>query len=409
LIFSGDELLRGDTLNTNQVYLTGRLVDLGLLVTHALCVTDDLSVMCRAIDDSLARKPALLVLSGGLGPTEDDLTREAVAASLGLSLEQHQGLLDAIRERFDSRGLHMSETNKKQALLPAGATPLPFSGTAPGFALQHDHTMLVALPGVPWELKDMWEHQAEPLVRTHTKATPYEVRRLRTFGLGESTVAQNLAEIDWHDPEATIGTRADLDGITLILRGIASPGGIHKLDALQDRITALLGDHVYSMSGETLSTAVGGLLRATGLTVAAAESCTGGLLGKLLTDVSGSSSYFLGGVIAYDNQVKSGVLGVPDEVLAARGAVSNEAAAAMAQGVCRLTGASCGLSTTGIAGPDGGSDDKPVGLVYLGCAVEDTTVTKRLNLFGGRDQIRGRAAFSALDLLRRRLQERVST
>ena len=403
LLFSGDELLRGDTLNTNQLYLAAKLVDLGLLVTHSLCVADDLTMMREAIQDSLARQPAVLVLSGGLGPTEDDLTREAVATTLGLPLELHQDILEAIRARFTSRGHKMSDTNTKQALLPQGAQILPFSGTAPGFSLKTGPTMLIALPGVPWELKDMWETHAEPLVRDHAGGAAYEVRRLRTSGLGESLLAQTLAEIDWRGSSVSLGTRADLDGITIILRSEASPEGIRKLDALQEHIAALLGDRIYSLQNESLPEVIGLLLRDSGLTIGVAESCTGGLLGKLLTDVSGSSEYFLGGVTAYHNQVKSAVLGVPEDLLATRGAVSEEVAAAMAEGVCRATGADCGLSTTGIAGPDGGSDDKPVGLVYVGCTIGDETTVERLHLFGGRDQVRGRAAFCALDLLRRRL------
>ena len=179
MIFSGDELLRGDVLNTNQAYLGERLLDLGFLVTHALCVADDLPALIAAIRDSLARRPAVLVLSGGLGPTEDDLTREAVAAALDLPLEHHEDLLDAIRARFASRGCVMSDTNRKQALLPAAPTVLPFSGTAPGFALEHDGTLLVALPGVPWELKEMWENQVEPLLHAGSDADAAAGRRSR--------------------------------------------------------------------------------------------------------------------------------------------------------------------------------------------------------------------------------------
>ena len=174
MIFSGDELLRGDTLNTNQAYLGERLLDLGFLVTHALCVADDLAAMTTAIRDSLARRPAVLVLSGGLGPTEDDLTREAVAAALDLPLELQDDLLAAISARFATRGLTMSDTNRKQAFLPRGATSLPVSGTAPGFTLNTGDTLLVALPGVPWELKDMWEKHVEPLLaaRRRRRAPP---------------------------------------------------------------------------------------------------------------------------------------------------------------------------------------------------------------------------------------------
>jgi len=409
MIFSGDELLRGDTLNTNQSYLGQRLLDLGIFATHALSVTDDLDAMVSAIRASLARRPAVLVLSGGLGPTEDDLTREAVAAALDRPLEHHEELFEAIRARFAARRLHMGESNRKQASIPQGASAIPLTGTAPGFYLWHEDTLVVALPGVPWELKQMWQETVEPVLRArregHVSASVeiQDVRRIRTFGIGESTLAEMLAEFDWHDREATLGTRANLDGVTVILRGRGSLEGKHKLDTIQDRVLAILGDRVYGTAGEELPEVAGRLLRAAGLTVATAESCTGGLVAKRITDVPGSSDYFLGGVTAYANRVKTEVLGVPADLLATVGAVSEEVAAAMAEGVCRLLGADCGLSTTGVAGPDGGSETKPVGLVYIGSVVKSVTQVERLLLPGQRDQVRERSAFAALDLLRRRL------
>ncbi len=414
MIFSGDELLRGDTLNTNQPYLGERLLELGIFATHALCVADDLQAMVAAIRDSVSRRPVILVLSGGLGPTEDDLTREAVAEALGRPLEHHEDLLEQIRARFASRGFIMGDSNRKQALIPQGATAIPLTGTAPGFHVQQGETLVVALPGVPWELKQMWETTVEPLLRlrsqTQASATTLSaqaVRRIRTFGIGESMLAELLSEFDWHDPEVTIGTRAHLDGVTVILRGNASPDGELKLQAVQDRVFALLGDRVYGMDGAGLTEIAGELLRSAGLTVAVAESCTGGLLGKRLTDVPGSSGYFLGGVTAYDNNVKTGVLGVPAALVAEHGAVSEEVAAAMAEGVARLLGADCALSTTGIAGPDGGTETKPVGLVYLGSVVRGVTKVEEIRVPGQREHIRERAAYAALDLLRRRLWQEV--
>lgn len=414
MIFSGDELLRGDTLNTNQTYLGERLLDLGIFATHALCVVDDLAAMVEAIRAALARRPAVLVLSGGLGPTEDDLTREAVAEALGRPLEHRDDLLAEIQARFASRGWTMGDSNRKQALIPHGASAIPLAGTAPGFHVRHGETLVVALPGVPWELKQMWENSVEPLLRAgkdagHTPGAPgnQAVKRIRTIGIGESMLAEMLGEFDWHDPLATIGTRANMDGVTIILRGQASAEGESRLDAVEREVLAILGERVYSASGEDLQVVVGGLLRAARLTVATAESCTGGLVSKHLTDVPGSSDYFLGGVTAYDNRVKTEVLGVPAEMLAAHGAVSPEVAVAMAEGACRLLGAACALSTTGVAGPGGGTETKPVGLVHIGCTMNGVTEVERLHLPGQREHIRERAAFSALDLLRRRLLQEV--
>lgn len=415
MIFSGDELLRGDTVNTNQLYLGERLLRLGIFATHALCVTDDLASMVTAIKDSLARRPVALVLSGGLGPTEDDLTREAAAEALGRPLEHHEDLLEQIRARFASRGFVMGDSNRKQALIPQGASAIPLTGTAPGFHVQHGETLVVALPGVPWELQEMWEGTVEPLLRARGAAQAsvsapdaQVVRRIRTFGIGESMLAEILAEFDWRDPEAAIGTRAHLDGVTVILRGKASREGERKLDAVQERIVSILGDRVYGMGADGLPEIAGNLLRAAGLTVAVAESCTGGLLGKRLTDIPGSSDYFLGGVMAYANRVKTDLLGVPDDLLAGRGAVSEEVAATMAEGARRLLGADCALSTTGVAGPGGGTETKPVGLVFIGSVVDGVTAVERLPWPGQREQVRERTAFAALDLLRRRLQRRGS-
>ncbi len=404
MIFTGDELLRGDAVNTNQAYLGQRLLDLGIFAAHALCVADQLPAIVTAIRESLSRRPTVLVLSGGLGPTEDDLTREATAEALHRPLEHHEDLLELIRERFASRGFTMGESNRKQASLPEGASPIPISGTAPGFTVQQGDTLVVALPGVPWELKEMWEGTVEPMLRARADTQDgHAVRRIRTFGIGESMAAEMLSELSWRGTDLEIGTRAQLDGLTVVLRGPATREGVQRLDALQQRICEILGDRVFGVDSDGLPEITGGLLRRSGLTVAVAESCTGGLLAKRVTDVPGSSAYFIGGVIAYENEVKTKVLGVPVPLLAEHGAVSEEVAEAMVEGVAKLLGTDCALSTTGIAGPEGGSEEKPVGLVFIGSVVRGETEVERLRLFGRRDQIRERAAMAAIDLLRRRL------
>jgi nicotinamide-nucleotide amidase len=404
MIFTGDELLRGDAVNTNQSYLGERLLDLGILATRALCVVDDRQAIVAAIRESLARRPLLLILSGGLGPTEDDLTREAAAEALDRPLQHHEDLLEEIRNRFAARGYEMGDSNRKQALLPRGASPIPISGTAPGFTVQHGETLVVALPGVPWELKEMWEGTVEPVLQAYSNAERgHAVRRIRTFGIGESMLAERLSAFEWRGSDVDIGTRANLDGLTVILRGTSSPEGVRKLDDTEARIRAILGERVFGRDSDGLPEVTGDLLRRARLTVAAAESCTGGLVAKRFTDVPGSSDYFIGGVTAYSNQVKIQVLAVPERLVAAYGAVSSEVAAAMAEGVANLLGTDCALSTTGVAGPEGGSKEKPVGLVFIGSVVRSVTQVERLRLFGRRDQIRERAALAALDLLRRRL------
>ncbi len=404
LIFTGDELLRGDIVNTNQAYLGEKLLDLGIFTTHALCVEDDRAAITAAIQASLQRRPSVVILSGGLGPTDDDLTREATAEALGLSLVHRQDLLDAIRTKFRDRGLVWSENNRKQASLPAGATAIPMKGTAPGYYLEAGTSLVVALPGVPRELKEMWAGTVEPLLRERRLgAAGFVVRRVRTFGLGESRAAQMLSGLEWRGEGMDIGTRASMDGLTIILRGVATPAGLELLDRTEAQVREILGDRVYGSDQDDLATVTGDLLRRTGLTVAAGESCTGGLVAKRLTDVSGSSDYFVGGVTAYSNKVKTALLGVDEALLAAKGAVSEEVAAAMAEGACTLFGTDCAVSTTGVAGPGGGTAEKPVGLVFVGCVLAGTTVVEDLHLPGTRDETRQRSAEAAMDLLRRRL------
>jgi nicotinamide-nucleotide amidase len=421
MIFTGDELLRGDIVNTNQSYLGEQLLRLGVFATRALSIADDLAAITQAIQDSLARRPLVLVLSGGLGPTDDDLTREATAAALGRPLVHHEELLEDIQRRFAQRGMKMVGSNRKQAALPEGATAIPASGTAPGFYLdaglaearggretgrgsEAGSTLVVALPGVPRELREMWVQVVDPLLRERVASdSGYVVRRLKTFGWPESLLAEKLKDLEWRGAAVDIGTRASIEGLMIILKALDAPEGRQALAATEARIREVMGDAVYGVEDDDLAAVTGSLLRKRGLTAACAESCTGGLLGKRLTDTPGSSDYFLGGVIAYSNKVKVAELGVDPGVLEARGAVSEEVAAAMAQGAAGRLGADCVLSTTGIAGPDGGTPEKPVGLVYVGCTINGHTTVERLMLWGRRAEVRERAAQAALSLLRRRL------
>src|SRR3990172_3194454 len=296
MIFTGDELLRGDAINTNQAFLGEKLLDLGIVAARALCIADDQAAIASAIRESLAREPLVLILSGGLGPTDDDLTREAVAEALGVPLELHRDLLEEIREKFASRGYIMGDSNRKQAFLPRGAAAIPIAGTAPGLSIQYGRTLIAALPGVPWEMEEMWTGTVEPLVRAladSVNGRSHVVRRIRTFGIGESSVADLLTEFEWRGSLVEIGTRAKLDGLWVILRGMDSPEGLSALEATQARVVELLGDRVLGVDCKGLPELVGDLIRNAGMTLAVAESCTGGLLGKRVTDVPGSSDYFL--------------------------------------------------------------------------------------------------------------------
>lgn len=414
LIFTGDELLRGDTVNTNQAFLGERLVELGFFPTHAVSVTDDRDAISAALVTALLRHPDVVILSGGLGPTEDDLTREAVADALSRPLVLHDPILAEIRERFRKLGINMGESNRKQALLPADAVAIPIVGTAPGFWLEESGTLIAALPGVPRELETMWRGTLSPMLAARLTTggeTGQEaaVRRLRLHGIGESTLADVLKDIPWRGEGVEIGTRAALDGITLVLRAQPNERARRRLAEVEELVRDVLGTKIYGTDDDTLSGVLGGLLRDRDLTIATAESCTGGLVAKRLTDHAGSSDYFVGGVVAYSDRLKTALLGVPPALIAQHGAVSEETARAMALGARENLRADCAIATTGIAGPGGGGADKPVGLVYVATALRDDIEVRSFNMFRTRDEIRERTAYAALDLFRRRLLDPLDT
>ncbi|GAB4244784.1 MAG: competence/damage-inducible protein A [Thermoleophilia bacterium] len=408
LIFTGDELLRGDTINTNQAFLGSRLLQAGVLCTRSVTLTDDAGDIASALVDALKRRPEVVILSGGLGPTPDDLTREAVAQALGRPLRHYEDLYRRIADVFASYNRPMAASNRKQASLPEGSHPIDFTGTAPGFWLEEGDTLIAALPGPPAELEHMWTGTLEPLLtkrlsrRSGDSDAPVAimVRKLLLYGIGESALAQILSELPWRGDRVDVGTRAGYSGIDLILRAPDDPGGRSALDEVETRVRTKLGHRVYGTGEDTLASVVGGLLRERGLTLTTAESCTGGLAGKLLTDVPGSSAYYLGGAVAYSNRLKTLLLGVPESLLAAHGAVSPETAASMALGAREQMESDCAVSVTGIAGPDGGTPEKPVGLVYVATAVGEDVKVRQLTLFRSREDIRQRAAHSALDQLR---------
>jgi nicotinamide-nucleotide amidase len=407
LIFTGDELLRGDIVNSNQAFLGEALLAQGLFVTHALSVADDEGLIAEAIRSALARSPQVLILSGGLGPTEDDLTREAVTRATGRPLVFRQGLMDAIDARFAALGIVPTPSNRKQAFLPDGAQEIDFSGTAPGFWFVENDVLVAALPGVPRELFQMWEETLEAVVAGHTRregeSAGVVVRRLRVSGMGESALADALRELPWHEGGLVMGTRAAIDGLTLVLRSDDTAEGHRRLEEAEARAREILGLKVFGQDDDDMAAVLGDLLLSRGLTVGTAESCTGGLVAKRLTDTPGSSRYFLGGVVTYSNELKSRLLGVDPAFFPSFGAVSEEVAVAMAEGARRTLGADCAIAVTGIAGPEGGTPQKPVGLVYIATAVRDRIEARGFTLFSTREEIRARSAHTALDLLRRRL------
>ena len=401
VLLTGSELLDGRVRDRNGATLTSSLASRGARVTHLLTVPDDAQRIVAALRFSLDQALALLVVSGGLGTTHDDLTTAAVAQAVGRDLAEDPQALAWVEERTRaicvSRGLEydlMISQARRQALLPAGSRPLAPAGAAPGFTLVVDGTMVVVLPGVPAELETMWGSVVDELERQGFFPSVH-TRTVRIFGAGELQVVPVVAAVA-HDL-VDVGVTAAAGEVTVCVRHADGEEAEAQAREMVDRLAQQLP--VFSTDARTIDELVADRLRALGATVSAAESCTGGLLSARLTALAGSSDYFVGSVVSYANEVKESLLHVPAATIAAEGAVSEEVALDMAAGVVGATGATFGLAITGIAGPAGGTDDKPVGLVYVAVAGPDLRRAFRYLFHGGREAVRIQAVTAALHLL----------
>jgi len=407
IIACGSEMLTPDRVDTNSLYLTGELNGIGVEVVAKCVIGDDRERMAGAIRRALSSSP-ILIISGGLGPTEDDVTREAVALALDRKLAYSSEIADALERRFAQANRKMAEINKRQAFVVEGATVLPNSrGTAPGQWIEESGAVLMLLPGPPHELQAMFERQCMP--RLKRIAPPLAIRTLclRVAGMAESDVDQLIAPVyrKYANPATTILAAAGEIQVHLRARCATAAEAEALLVEVGGPIDLLLGDRIYSRNGDPLEVVVGGLLRQHRATVAVAESCTGGMLGERITSVPGASGYFVGGLLAYSNAMKIELLGVSPETLDRFGAVSREAAEAMATGARRRTGASYAVSVTGLAGPEApsGPEKAPLGSVYVGVAdAAGMDVAHRIFL-GDRQRIRSFTTHFAMDILRRRL------
>jgi nicotinamide-nucleotide amidase len=406
----GTELTRGELINTNAAWLGGELTAIGFEVLEHAVVDDDAIHIVGALE-RLAAGTRVIVASGGLGPTTDDLTTHAVAAALGAKLVRDEASLEHIRRRLEKFGRTMTDSNAKQADFPEGADVLPnLIGTAPGFVVRLGECLAFFLPGVPREMKKMFEEQVVPRIRALAPNTLYQ-SHLRTFGLPESLVGEKLAGIEADFPGTTIGYRAHFPEIEVkVLARAASHGAARDIcERATAEVRARLTTYVYGEADDTFSGVVGRALRARGWTLAIAESCTGGLVGSLLTREPGASDFLLLDAVTYANSAKSRILGVDEDTIRWHGAVSPEVAAAMAQGAKRVSGADLAISLTGVAGPSGGSETKPVGTVYLAIARPDGTTDVRHRLFSGdRMHIQTLAAYAALQLVREQCATRAA-
>jgi nicotinamide-nucleotide amidase len=409
LVAIGDEIVGGLTTDTNSGFVAGELRAVGVRAVAGFAATDDEDAIVRALERAL-EEAELVVCTGGLGPTADDLTTACVARVAGRRLVLDAASLAAVEERFRGRGMEMPANNRKQAMVPAGCTVVPNpTGTAPGFivAVERGGTerFIASFPGVPREMRIMVRATLIPWVATRSPDRRFASRVFSTFGLAESRMDELLAGVVEPD-EARLAFRAAFPRVQARLTVSGAPGDDleGRLDALETRVRERLGHHLYAIGDEGMEETVGRLLRERGLTLAVAESCTGGLIGHRVTDVPGSSAYFLLGVASYSNEAKEEVLGVSAETLRRFGAVSTEAAEEMAQGVRRVAGADIGVSTTGIAGPGGGTPEKPVGTVCIAVAWEGGVWSRRYNVGErGREWIKGQTAQIALDRVRRHL------
>jgi nicotinamide-nucleotide amidase len=407
IIAVGSELLTPQHTDTNSLYLTEKLNSLGILVRFKTIVGDSKEDLGSVFRAALERSP-LIVLTGGLGPTEDDLTRDVVAKILERPLREVPEIRRRLEERFARMGRAMPGNNLRQAMVPEGADWLENrNGTAPGIWIEHKGNIVVLLPGPPRELEPLFDSACVPRLARVASGERIKTRVYKVVGLPESEVDQRIAPFyrAYQDPSTTILASLGTIEVHLRSRAATDQGAEARLAELGDKIELALGDHVYSTKGESLEEVVGMYLVLRQKTVAVAESCTGGLLAERLTRIAGSSNYFLGGIVCYANELKTRLAGVPADLIQTHGAVSKPVAQALAEGVRTRSGASIGVGITGIAGPTGGSNDKPVGLVFVGLADERGTQVRAFHFPGSRDRVRHWATQMALEMVRRRIRD----
>lgn len=406
IIAVGSELLTPSRVETNSLFVTEKLNETGIKVMRK-SVVGDREEEIRAVLEAALKESEIVILTGGLGPTNDDITREVVAKILGRELRLHSDIIDGLKARYGSAGLKMTENNRRQAMVPEGAEPLDNpNGTAPGLFLKEGKALVFLLPGPPRELKPMMVGTVMRLIRKHKQVSRQFHRRLKLASEAESRVDNLVGPIYTSYPKIETTILSSPGIIELLFLWVGEEDETvaqHQLEELSELIRDQLRDSVFTDQELSLPEVVGQELRKRGKTLASAESCTGGLVGKLLTDVPGSSDYYTGGVVCYSNRSKAELLGVNETTIERLGAVSEAVASQMATGICLRTGSDIGLSVTGVAGPGGGTPEKPVGLVFVGVCHGAEVGVKKLQFPGTREAIRLRASRVALDSVRRDL------
>ncbi|BCA53142.1 putative competence-damage inducible protein [Nitrospira sp. KM1] len=409
----GSELIVGGRSDSNSCFIVDQLGLLGIEARYKTIVGDDESDIATELR-SAAKRACIIVVTGGLGPTVDDLTREAVARATGRKLARRKEALDAVKSRLALWGRVPNAGQRRQGLVPTGATVIGNPvGSAPGFWMVWHRVILFVLPGVPREMEAMMKEGVVPVLQAYLQqrrrvSQPLSRQVFHIYGLAESEVDERLSGIVPHGAAIDLGLLAAPSGVLVSLTTNGKKNlSSSELNGYADELRLRLKDWIFAEGDHTMEEVVGRALTELDLTVAVAESCTGGLIGHRLTQVPGSSSYFERGVICYSNRAKVELLGVPADTIEQFGAVSSEVAAAMAQGICERSRASLGLSVTGIAGPGGATPNKPVGLVYIGLYEQNgNSVTKEYRFHGDRSVIKQRASQAALDMLRRWCKDR---
>ena len=402
IIAIGDELISGSGIDTNSSYLSQRLLEKGIIPRRHITVGDNIDEIAKVITDAV-NEAELVITTGGLGPTRDDLTRQALAKVMGVDLVEDARSAERIKEFFIKRSRQMSPSNLTQALKPAGTQTLDNDiGTAPGIAARYKGSDIYLLPGPPNEMKDVFEKRVFPQLPSCGAIIQ---KTLHTFGIGESVIGEKIADLMTNTENFKVGTAAK--GGQVSIRITAKADNLDEAkeiaEKLAKQIHTRLGNIIFGQDEQTLQGIIGDMLKRAGKTLATAESCTGGMLGEMITSIPGASEYFLGGVVSYSNAAKINLLTVPADLIKTHGAVSEPVAEAMAMGVKEKFKADFGIGITGIAGPTGGSAEKPVGLVFIGLA-DDKGVEVHKHIFPGeRQAIRQRACLSALNYLRLKL------
>jgi nicotinamide-nucleotide amidase len=406
IITIGDEILIGQVTDTNAVWISKRLNDLGVQVGEMVTVSDQAEQITGTLDRYMGQYD-LLIMTGGLGPTTDDITKQTLAAYYNCKMVTHPDVLERITRFFKDRGRSMIESNLLQADVPEACRVLMNNhGTAPGMWFEKEGTILISLPGVPYEMKGLMEDHVIPELEKRNNVPKVVHRTIMTQGVPESYLAAMLR--DWEDelPECVKLAYLPRPGIVRLRLTVVdkcAKDAEQILDVIISKLLKIIPEHIFGYDDISLEEALGTLLRGRGLSLASAESCTGGNIARLITSVPGSSSYYSGSVVAYKNSVKSNVLGVDPQVIEEKGAVSGEVVEQMANGLRKLMGTDTAISTSGIAGPDGGTEDKPVGTTWICVQYGEQSFARKFRFSGTRERIIAQASYTALQLLRRLL------